>query len=878
MIRISIASVLVVFLTGCANLPPSIDPLFVQVDDQRVRWVEPGTIVTVRAVASDPNRDRLHYRWTTDRDSGSVVVNGLPEARWDVGDSAAIKTLQLMVMDGHGGVAKASVEVSTGPGLVHSGIIYGPDGRPVPGAEVDIDGHVTRTDENGSYSIELTGADANSSRYVMNVRNIGYANFSKVLDDGVTDGSWMLAQATTESVNPASPITVTDTNASTNCWLPYSARIDWDALTDLRVPRNVSATGQLINASVSGQLAAAIDYILAGGQCNPGATVSIPANSLVNAAGNPPPGNIIVSLATVNLTSPDSMPGDWQVRGPEEVGFMESFGAADINVAADGQQYQLKAGEKATVTIPVAGGNRNPIGRETKNWKPSGIPAEVPLLLFDESSATWERHGVARLNVAGTAYVAEVDHFSAYNVDVIKTDPACLRIDSQAISGAYSLDLIIPSSSGPPTYRNLSINNGSGDQEHAVLNLPPNEQIGLIPMRVTPNATCPSQPDVAPIGIFVGTSGNAITGGRLLAGDFSPPYSLCGTGTTLTDITSPGQIVVNGLNHLVGPWPAHFYALANPDNDEIYPLGAPTTCNFYAGGDTSCSLIGIADTGSIRLILQETAPNNLTDTTFSASDAALLGFTVNTAVNVRLNGLGRRDTSGVPEDAPGGARPSEVQLTNVSAQLGSTLNVGPTDLTLIGTNVLRNIVTQIDNTNSTLNIPEIMHVNGYADVRFFNPGDSAIPVPQVTLNLEGWPAVGAQPPRYLIENMRWQEGCEVADDTTNTDPLPLQFLLDTGTAFTAIGNRLANALNLPATGDRDCFAAGDQLGYHIDKLTVTGTGGTYTINNALVCRAPSVISTNIKGRLVDAVIGANFFSQVEMLLDGPNSTLGLSVP
>lgn len=881
MFRIAIVFVLIVILTGCDNRPPSIDPLYVQVDDQRVRWVEPGTTVTVRAVASDPDKDRLMYRWTTGRDSGSVIVNGLPEARWNVGDSSAIKTLQLSVTDGHGGVARATVEVSTGPGLVHSGVIYGPDGKPVPGAEVSIHEHGTRTDENGRYSIELTGDDANSGRYVMNVRSSGYANFSKVVGDGVVDASWTLTKPTTQSVNPASPITLTDTNAGANCWLPYSARIDWDARPDLRVPRSVSATGQLVNANVSARLSSAIDYILAGGQCNPGATISIPANALVGPAGNPPPGNVDVSLATVNLSTPSAMPGDWQAREQEEMRYMESYGAADIVVSAAGQQYQMKDGVKATLTIPIAG--RDPGGDEKRGQKLPDIPAELPLLLYNETHGVWEKTGTARANAQQTAYVAEVDHFSAYNVDVLKTDPACLKVDSQGITGPYSLDIIVPTSGGTPTYRNQPITNGSGDQVHAILNLPPNEQIGLIPMRVTPNPSCPSQPDVEPIGIFVGASGNAIPGGRLQVADFSPPYAACDTGATLTDTGSPVQIVVDGFDQLVGPWPALFYAMANPTGGEIYPLGS--MCGFYGAGDPSCSLIGIADTGVIRLIVQETEPNKLTDPTFSADDASLLGFTANTTVNVRLNGLGRRDAAGVPEDAPGGARSAEVQLTNVSAQLGSTLSNQAQDLTLIGTNVLRNLVTRIDNTNSPPNIPEITHVNGYADLQFFDPGDSAIPTPQIKLNLEGWPGVGIQPPKYLIENMRWQEVCEVADDTTNTDPLPLQFFFDTGSAFTAIGDRLANALSLPASGDFDCFSLGDQLGHIIDRVTMTGTGGSYTINNALVCWEPnpvdptdSLIKIQVRGRLVDAVIGASFFSQVELLLDGPNSTLGVSVP
>jgi hypothetical protein len=59
---------------------------------------------------------------------------------------------------------------------------------------------------------------------------------------------------------------------------------------------------------------------------------------------------------------------------------------------------------------------------------------------------------------------------------------------------------------------------------------------------------------------------------------------------------------------------------------------------------------------------------------------------------------------------------------------------------------------------------------------------------------------------------------------------------------------------------------------------MTGTDGTYTVNDAVVCWSPSVIDTSINGRLVDAVIGTNLFSQVKVLLDGPNRKLGILVP
>jgi hypothetical protein len=505
-------------------------------------------------------------------------------------------------------------------------------------------------------------------------------------------------------------------------------------------------------------------------------------------------------------------------------------------------------------------------------------PDVVPLLLYNDDSGEWERKGDAALLPDGSAYYARVDHLSAYNVDIFKTDPACMRIDSAAISGPYSLDIIVPSSSGDPTYRNQQINNAPGDQQHAILNLPPNEQIGLIPMRVTPNPSCPGEPDVEPIGIFVGNTGNAIPGGRLLVSDFNPPYAQCGPDwATLTDINSTAQIVVDGSNDGLGRWAAAFFALFDQTGPELYPLGS-TSCNFYTNlADESCSLFSIVDTGSSRLVIGEDQPNRLTGTYFSQADADLLGVPHNTTVSVRLNGVARRDASGVPEDAVGTARGAEVQVDGAIARLGSQSSGGARDLTLIGTDVLRNIVTVIDNTVQPLNVPEITDPYGYSDVSFFPPGDPGIPTPQVTLHFDVF-APGAQPPRYAISNVRWQEGCPVADDTPDTIIEPLQFFYDTGAAFTLIGDRLASALELQIPGDYDCFAINDGKGFFIDKLTMTGVGGSYTVTDAMGCWDQSRIRTVLNTLPADAVIGSNLFRQVKLVIDGPNAELGVILP
>ena len=139
------------------------------------------------------------------------------------------------------------------------------------------------------------------------------------------------------------------------------------------------------------------------------AQVTIPANSVVDAAGTPVTGNYSVALTPINPAQDvTAMPGYYRVALADGgVGQMESWGALNVTLTdATGRRLNLGSGKTATLRIPVA-------------TRSAELPPSIPLFYFDESSGLWVQQGSATLHGtgAGAYYEGSVSHFSYWNAD-----------------------------------------------------------------------------------------------------------------------------------------------------------------------------------------------------------------------------------------------------------------------------------------------------------------------------------------------------------------------------------------------------------------------------------------------------------------------------
>jgi len=138
-----------------------------------------------------------------------------------------------------------------------------------------------------------------------------------------------------------------------------------------------------------------------------GMSVEFPANSFVTADGSPFTGEAEVEITFVPTTTgrfTEVFPGDFSgVREDGSIAYVESFGFADVNITANGEDLELAEGKTATLTYPIA---TNQQGK---------APSSIPLWYYDFDRGQWLEDGAATL--AGNEYVGEVSHFTPWNID-----------------------------------------------------------------------------------------------------------------------------------------------------------------------------------------------------------------------------------------------------------------------------------------------------------------------------------------------------------------------------------------------------------------------------------------------------------------------------
>nr|MDQ3023771.1 carboxypeptidase regulatory-like domain-containing protein [bacterium] len=162
--------------------------------------------------------------------------------------------------------------------------------------------------------------------------------------------------------------------------------------------------------------------------------LTLPPNALVDRDGNPLNINVDVQLTYIDPTDPERIaaaPGDMSatlLSGDEAQ--LESFGMAEVFIDdGSGEAANLAPGKEAELEYQI------PFELQAT------APPTIGLFSFDPESGDWIEEGVAVKNPGGTAYIAQVPHFSYWNCD-LPLDYTCVKVRVESptgtpISGAY---------------------------------------------------------------------------------------------------------------------------------------------------------------------------------------------------------------------------------------------------------------------------------------------------------------------------------------------------------------------------------------------------------------------------------------------------------
>jgi len=247
-----------------------------------------------------------------------------------------------------------------------SGRVIDPKKQPILGARIEVNGRETRSGTGGAFKLSVPSA----STYALNITHPDYASVSYISRTGLSGQRWMLVPAQIETVDPKNPITLTDRRP------------------DLKVG---------------------------------GTTLTLPANALVDSAGNPPAGSVRAAIATLDVSNGEG-PTNWAVRSDDgrQDGFLVSYGAVFVQFTepTGKVRYQLRPGQSGQLTLPVL--------PNMKTHAPNN--ARARFWYYDERDGYWKRTGDATFDAAKGAYVGTVNHLSFLNTDIAKFDAACLKM------------------------------------------------------------------------------------------------------------------------------------------------------------------------------------------------------------------------------------------------------------------------------------------------------------------------------------------------------------------------------------------------------------------------------------------------------------------
>ena len=371
------------------------------------------------------------------------------------------------------------------------------------------------------------------------------------------------------------------------------------------------------------------------------------------------------------------------------------------------------------------------------------------------------------------------------------------------------------------------------------------------------------------------------------------------------------SFTVDGKSDKEGLLPYLVYALATQSatGDDILPPGS----NAYA-------LLGLFDTGSTAVRINDSNPPRTHKWYGLGDDASLLGFNgINSnssppatqRVDVRISGMARSIQSSIgtpPDDLPWISGPGQAGAVDTTiANITVRTDTRP-DITLIGTPACLHVRARISYTAviermmpKSVNTP---YWTGKGPVQApditFNPKVSL--GSEVIILLQRFGATAPLTGNYDVGQRLWMHGVELnnknhrlqAPLTGDLNATEARFLFDTGSRVSLMDAGVAASLGLydpisPATISPDGYSTIDGVanvpGWKLKSVVMTGQGGAYTVVNAWFFISPDVWSGSaidpnavaFNGAPIDAVLGSNLFMQTTLFFDGPGNALGIGV-
>ncbi|QDV09462.1 hypothetical protein Poly30_50200 [Planctomycetes bacterium Poly30] len=364
------------------NAPPEVTSLHLaNALGTGVRRAATGDVLVTQDDVSDPNGDPVSILWKAGQPSAAPLVTQIGnQTTWTIPNTPGTSRLYAVVMDGRGGYRKRSVSVTINkPIELFSGTLRNKTtGDPIQGGRVDVNGRQTFSEANGSWSLQVPVADD----YLMSIYHADYALAGMRSDRGSVGRVWNMVPRKAEWIEP---------------------RLESRIIDDR------------VELQQSGRR---------------GATVVLPADTMVDPAGNLPQGPLRVSLATLDLGDNEAV-ANWAARTPQGITGLISYGVISIEVTdSQGREYQVRPGGEALVSIPI-------MGLMPGDEIPEGAPQEIPIWSYIEEDGFWRETGRATLNRDQALYEGFVTHFSEINLDVTGADSAIRVLCDPSLLGMY---------------------------------------------------------------------------------------------------------------------------------------------------------------------------------------------------------------------------------------------------------------------------------------------------------------------------------------------------------------------------------------------------------------------------------------------------------